>query len=77
MRSLLIRNATIVDGTGAQRRRGDLRIVGDRIAAVGELDAAARRATLDARGLVLAPGFIDTHSHADGDLGDIRRRSAR
>jgi N-acyl-D-aspartate/D-glutamate deacylase/CubicO group peptidase (beta-lactamase class C family) len=68
--SLLIRNATIVDGTGAKRRRGDLRIVGDRIEAVGRLAPRPGEATLDALGRVLAPGFIDTHSHADEGLGE-------
>ncbi len=68
--SLLIRNATIVDGTGAKRRRGDLRIVGDRIESVGRLSPRRGEATFDAEGKVLAPGFIDTHSHADDGLGE-------
>lgn len=67
--SLLIRNATIVDGTGSAARRGDVRIVGDRIEAVGRLSPKRGEKTLDARGKVIAPGFIDTHSHADDDLG--------
>jgi N-acyl-D-aspartate/D-glutamate deacylase/CubicO group peptidase (beta-lactamase class C family) len=68
--SLLIENATLVDGTGARARKGDLRIEGDRIAAVGDLAARPGETTFDAKGLVLAPGFVDTHSHADDDLGD-------
>ena len=63
---LVIRNGRIVDGTGNPWSRGDLAIRGDRIAAVGRIpaDAPARR-TIDASGLVVAPGFIDAHSHSD------------
>ncbi len=52
-------------------RPGALRIVGDRIAAVGELSPLPGEEVLDAKGRVLAPGFIDTHSHATGDLFEI------
>lgn len=60
---LLVRNATIHDGTGAVTK-GDVGVLGDWIAAVGKVDAKAKR-TVDAQGRVLAPGFIDIHSHAD------------
>lgn len=62
---LLVRGGSLVDGTGAPARRADVGIRGDRIVAIGDL--AARRAirTLDATGLVVAPGFIDMHSHSD------------
>jgi N-acyl-D-amino-acid deacylase len=63
--STLIVNATLIDGTGAPPRGAAVRIVGDRIAAVGDLQIGPGEAAVDARGLVLAPGFIDTHSHAD------------
>jgi N-acyl-D-amino-acid deacylase len=63
--STLIANATLVDGTGAPPRAAAVRIVGDRIVAVGDLQAGPGEDVVDARGLVLAPGFIDTHSHAD------------
>ena len=62
---LIIKNATLVDGTGAPPRRADVALVGDRIAAVGDLGAASSPVTLDATGLTLAPGFIDVHTHDD------------
>ncbi|MEO8628046.1 MAG: amidohydrolase family protein, partial [Betaproteobacteria bacterium] len=62
---LLIRNATIVDGTGAARYSGDIGIRGDRIAQLGALDAAQADFEIDASGKVAAPGFIDAHTHDD------------
>jgi N-acyl-D-amino-acid deacylase len=64
----LIVNARIVDGTGAPSRAGAVRIAGDRIMAVGALAAGPGERMIDARGLVLAPGFIDNHSHHDSGL---------
>ncbi|MGH9748585.1 MAG: N-acyl-D-amino-acid deacylase family protein [Candidatus Polarisedimenticolia bacterium] len=64
----LIRGASLIDGTGAPARPADVRLQGDRIAAVGALEPLAGESVADARGLTLAPGFIDTHSHADDDL---------
>jgi N-acyl-D-amino-acid deacylase len=61
---LVIRNALIVDGTGRPAFPGDVAIQGDRIVQVGACPDEARK-TLDAAGLVVAPGFIDVHSHAD------------
>jgi N-acyl-D-aspartate/D-glutamate deacylase len=60
---LSIRGALVYDGTGAPPRRADVALRGDRIAAVG--DAADAERVLDARGLALAPGFIDVHTHDD------------
>lgn len=62
---LLIRDAFIVDGTGAPRFRGDVGIQGERIARVGDLQNAQATVEIDAAGLVLAPGFIDAHTHDD------------
>jgi N-acyl-D-amino-acid deacylase len=56
---LVIRNGRIIDGTGSPWYAGDIAIRGGRIAAIGKLDTAAARRTLDARGMVVAPGFID------------------
>ena len=56
---LILKNGWIVDGTGNPRYKGDVAVRGDRIVAVGFLDRAQARETLDVRGLVVAPGFID------------------
>jgi len=61
---VLIRNARVIDGSGNPWMRGDVGISGDRIAAVGRLDAATASRVIDARDRVVAPGFIDVHSHA-------------
>jgi N-acyl-D-amino-acid deacylase len=64
----LIRDALIVDGTGAAPFRGDVALAGDRIALVSRepVDPALAGEVIDARGLVLAPGFIDAHAHVEG-----------
>ena len=72
--SVLIVNALVVDGTGAPRRAAAVRVRGDRIAEVGALTPAPGESVFDAKGLVLAPGFIDTHSH--GDRGLFERPAA-
>ncbi len=66
---LVIENARIADGSGAPAYSGAVRIVGGWIEAVGpEVRPASGDRVLDAGGLVLAPGFVDTHSHADSDI---------
>ncbi|MHA7682907.1 N-acyl-D-amino-acid deacylase family protein [Cupriavidus sp. PET2-C1] len=65
---LLFRRATLVDGTGAPRRIADVAVAGGRIVAVGDLAGMQARAVIDAAGRVLAPGFIDSHTHDDGYL---------
>jgi N-acyl-D-aspartate/D-glutamate deacylase len=67
MLELAIRGARIIDGTGAPARQGDIGIEGDAIAAVGEGVGRARR-EVDAGGMVVAPGFIDIHTHSDFTL---------
>ncbi len=63
--SKLIKNALIVDGTGAPGFNGDVRIQGNVIVAVGAIETADKDTVIDGSGLILAPGFIDTHSHHD------------
>lgn len=65
MYDLLFRNARVVDGTGNPWFPADVATEGDRIAAIGDLSGAAARRTIDAQGAVLAPGFIDLHTHSD------------
>lgn len=67
----LITNANVIDGSGSPARRASVRVDGDRIAAVGDLEPRSGETVIDARGLVLAPGFIDTHSHADDGLFEM------
>jgi N-acyl-D-amino-acid deacylase len=64
---LLVRNGTVIDGTGARRVRADVGIVAGRIAAIGDLDGDAV-ATIEADDLVVAPGFIDPHTHYDAQM---------
>jgi N-acyl-D-amino-acid deacylase len=63
--SKLIKNATIVDGTGAPGFSGNVRIEGNMIVAVGDFETSDEDMVIDGSGLILAPGFIDTHSHHD------------
>lgn len=62
---LVIRGGRIVDGTGNPWFAGDVAIQGDRIVALGRAVAGAAKREIDAQGLVVAPGFIDMHSHSD------------
>jgi N-acyl-D-amino-acid deacylase len=66
--SLLIRNAQIADGTGAPLYKGNVRIALGHITGIGELEPDPGEATIDAKGLVLAPGFIDIHNHSEESL---------
>ena len=62
---LLIRNGTVIDGTGGPSRQDDIAIVGDKIAGVGRLHGASAERVIDAEGRVVAPGFVDAHTHDD------------
>ncbi len=62
---LVIRGGTVVDGSGAPPRTADVGIVGDRIVEVGRVDARGGR-EVDADGLIVTPGFVDIHTHFDG-----------
>lgn len=65
---LVIRNARVLDGAGDPWFLADVAVAGDHIARVGKLGGVSAKWTVDAHGLTLAPGFIDTHSHARGGL---------
>jgi N-acyl-D-amino-acid deacylase len=70
---VVVRGGTIHDGTGAPGRAGDVGIRGDRIAAIAPAIRERGRREVDARGLVVAPGFVDIHSHGEGNLWDDPR----
>jgi N-acyl-D-amino-acid deacylase len=75
---LVIRNGRVVDGTGNPWSRGDVGIRGDQIVAVGRIAAEApARRSIDASGLVVAPGFIDAHSHSDWVLFEDGRAASK
>ncbi|MGH9630331.1 MAG: N-acyl-D-amino-acid deacylase family protein, partial [Bryobacteraceae bacterium] len=65
---ILIRNGRLVDGTGNPSQFGDIAIRDGKIAAMGRLAEASARETIDASGLVVAPGFIDIHNHSDNTI---------
>ncbi len=62
---LVVRNGKIVDGAGNPWHFGDLAIKGDKIAAVGKIPAKTGKREIDAKGLIVCPGFVDMHSHSD------------
>lgn len=64
---LIIRNGTIIDGSGQSRYRADIGIKGGRIVEIGRIRATAER-VIDADGLIVAPGFIDGHTHMDAQV---------
>lgn len=65
---LVLAGGRVVDGSGAPPRGGDVGIRGDRIAAIGDLSAAAAKRRIDIGGKTVAPGFIDAHTHDDNAL---------
>jgi N-acyl-D-amino-acid deacylase len=66
--TFVIVNARIADGTGAPLRNASVRVAGDHIAAIGAFEPQRGEPVLDAKGRVLAPGFIDIHNHSDDEL---------
>jgi N-acyl-D-aspartate/D-glutamate deacylase len=74
---VLLKGGEVYDGTGAKARRADVGIRGDRIVFVGDAAKAGVKAarTIDVSGLVVAPGFIDTHTHAGEDLASPEKKS--
>ena len=68
---LLIVNGSIVDGTGAPSYRGDIAVKDGRIIEIGDLKGRSAKEVIDADGLVVAPGFIDLHSHGEREIRDM------
>ena len=64
---LIIRNGTVIDGTGAEPREADVAVQDGRIAAIGHIPAAGRE-EIDAKGMAVTPGFVDVHTHYDGQV---------
>ena len=64
---IVIRNGTLVDGTGAPGRPGDLALDGDRITAIGEVSERGRR-EINAEDKFVTPGFVDIHTHLDAQI---------
>ncbi|HEX3864067.1 MAG TPA: amidohydrolase family protein [Stellaceae bacterium] len=64
---LLIKNGTVIDGTGAPRRRADIAVANGRIAEIGKITDSATK-TIDAADCVVSPGFIDPHTHYDAQI---------
>ncbi len=73
----VLRNALIVDGSGAPARHGELAILGDRIAAVADSIDGPAESEIDVRGLVVSPGFIDVHTHDDRAVIDTPEMPAK
>lgn len=67
----LIKNITLIDGTGSVARKADVRLKNDKIWEIGNLTTFQNEESTDGQGLVLSPGFIDTHSHHFGGLNKI------
>lgn len=63
---LLIKNGKIIDGTGNPWFYGDIAVKADKIVAIGKLDSTQAKEVINAKGLIVAPGFIDVHAHIEG-----------
>lgn len=66
---LIIRNGSLVDGTGRDPVSADVAVDGDRISVVGDLSEATAAREIDATGMVVSPGFVDLHTHLDAQVG--------
>ncbi len=69
---LIVKNGTVIDGTGAFRRRADLAVHDGKVAEIGKITGGAAK-TIDASDLIVAPGFVDPHTHYDAQICTTRR----
>ncbi|MCY2958850.1 MAG: D-aminoacylase [Planctomycetota bacterium] len=74
---LVVTGGTLVDGTGAVPRIADVAVREGRIAAIGQVDPEQAALRIDARGLAVAPGFVDIHSHSDRSILDVPTADSR
>ena len=72
---LVLRGGTLYDGSGGEGVVGDVAVKGDKIVAVGTFDAAGSPRIIDCKGLIVAPGFIDLHSHSDSGIVQAKTRA--
>src|SRR5437764_12059332 len=68
MTDFILRGGEVIDGTGRKRYRADVAVVGDRIAEIGDVSKTAGAREIDVAGKIVAPGFIDVHTHDDRAL---------
>lgn len=68
---LLVINGTLIDGTGSKRYMSDIGIINDRIVKIGNLSNMTAREVIDAKNLIVSPGFIDSHTHAIRGIYDV------
>jgi N-acyl-D-amino-acid deacylase len=71
MYDLLIKGGTVIDGSGSAGYKDDIGIIGERIAKIGRIKRSHARRVIDARGLIVTPGFIDVHTHCDRGIVEV------